>query len=71
MYKRRFFGLLLTALMILTVGPSASAQYLPTVSADDQEIVDGVVVIENATINGPGWVVIHADADGAPGPEVG
>src|SRR5205085_1854517 len=32
---------------------------------------DGQVVIARAVINGPGWIVIHADANGAPGPVIG
>jgi plastocyanin len=37
----------------------------------DQEIVDGTVTIAEVVSDGPGWIVIHADQDGAPGPVLG
>lgn len=44
----------------------------PSVSAGDQAIVDGTVTIDSATMTGGrGWVTIHAEADGAPGPVIG
>ena len=42
----------------------------PYVSAEDQPIVDGTVWVA-AAMDGPGWVAIHAEADGKPGPVIG
>ena len=43
----------------------------PSVSVSDQAIVDGTVVVASALLNAPGWVVIHTEADGKPGPVIG
>jgi plastocyanin len=43
----------------------------PAVAVADQEIVDGTVTIAAVVSNGPGWIVIHADQDGKPGPVLG
>jgi hypothetical protein len=42
----------------------------PYISAEDQPIVDGTVWVA-AAMDVPGWVAIHADADGKPGPVIG
>jgi uncharacterized surface protein with fasciclin (FAS1) repeats len=49
----------------------AIAQAEPAVSTGDQPVVDGAVTIESVTSRGPGWLAIHADADGKPGPVIG
>jgi plastocyanin len=41
------------------------------VTVADQEIVDGTVTVAEVVSDGPGWIVIHADQDGAPGPVLG
>jgi hypothetical protein len=43
----------------------------PSVTVMDQAIEDSTVVVPQAISEGPGWMVIHADADGAPGPVIG
>jgi hypothetical protein len=43
----------------------------PRVVVKDQSIKDGAVSIEEVLSNGPGWLVIHADSKGAPGPVIG
>lgn len=40
-------------------------------SVTDQEVVDGAVTIPAVSSDGDGWMAIHADADGAPGPVIG
>ena len=45
---------------------------LPAITAADQDISeDGLVRIESVTLTNPGWVVIHADDQGAIGPILG
>jgi plastocyanin len=43
----------------------------PSVDVTGQDASDGVVVIPEVVSEGPGWIVIHADDDGAPGPVIG
>lgn len=43
----------------------------PSVSVMDQAVEAGTVTVPEAVSDGPGWMVIHADADGAPGPVIG
>lgn len=43
----------------------------PSIVAEPQSVQNGQIVIESAMIDAPGWLVIHADADGAPGPVIG
>jgi plastocyanin len=43
----------------------------PSVTVADQEIVDGNVTVAEVVSDGPGWLVIHAQADGKPGPILG
>ena len=73
MPKRNILIVLVMALLVLIAAPVAFAQqgYTEEVFAVDQDVVDGTVRVTRATINGPGWVVIHSDEDGAPGPVLG
>ncbi len=50
---------------------SAKAEIMPSVTVSDQEIVDGKVMIAEVVSDGPAWMVIHAQADGKPGPVLG
>ncbi len=43
----------------------------PSIEVQDQEIMDGKVVIARVVSEGPGWVVIHVEKDGKPGPIIG
>ena len=43
----------------------------PSVTVSDQPIEDGTVTVDEVVAAGPGWIVIHADADGSPGPVIG
>lgn len=43
----------------------------PAVVANEQSIVDGTVTIASAYMSVPGWLVIHIEADGKPGPVIG
>jgi plastocyanin len=53
-----------------TSGP-AKAAAMPSVSVADQPIEDDAVTVAKVVSNGPGWIVIHADKNGAPGPVLG
>lgn len=43
----------------------------PSVDVADQEIVEGAVLIPQVTSDSQGWIVIHADNGGSPGPVIG
>jgi plastocyanin len=45
--------------------------FTPSISVTDQDAADGSVTIENVTSAQSGWMVIHAEADGSPGPVIG
>ena len=51
--------------------PAAEATITPSVTVADQESMDGTVTISEVVSDGPGWLVIHAQADGSPGPILG
>lgn len=67
--------LLLTLALLLAFGGIAAAQddgaFTPTVEVSNQVSTDGTVLIDRAVSDGPGWLVIHADNDGAPGEVLG
>ncbi len=48
-----------------------AAMAMPSVSVADQPIKDDTVTVAKVVSNGPGWIVIHADKNGAPGPVLG
>jgi hypothetical protein len=68
-------SLMVSIAMLFGFGTVALAQtaqtYTPNVQVAGIGIVDGTVTMVRTTIDGPGWVVIHADVDGAPGPVIG
>ncbi|GAB4560103.1 MAG: hypothetical protein Kow0047_06470 [Anaerolineae bacterium] len=43
----------------------------PTVAVSDQTVADGQVVVDRVVSFEPGWIVIHAAAEGRPGPVIG
>ncbi|HTP57675.1 MAG TPA: hypothetical protein VMM82_02090 [Spirochaetia bacterium] len=54
------------------VNPSFTVTDLdPRVSVKDQTVMGSSVTIAEVLSNGPGWLVIHADAKGSPGPVIG
>ena len=56
----------------MMVNPSFTVTDLDArVTVQDQKIAMGTVTIAEVLSNGPGWLVIHADANGAPGRVIG
>jgi nucleoid-associated protein YgaU len=63
---------MLLVLLLLVIPVAALAQEMtPSVTVEDQEIVDGKVTIAKVVSSGAGWLVIHADDAGSPGPVIG
>ncbi|MEZ4711774.1 MAG: spondin domain-containing protein [Caldilineaceae bacterium] len=50
---------------------AATAAPPPNVTVADQPLPNDAVIVAEAVSDGPGWVVIHADDGGAPGPVIG
>ena len=69
--RYRVIGGVLIAILVLAVAPTVFGAFTPEVFVIDQPTIDNTVNVTRATIDEPGWVVIHADADGAPGPVIG
>ncbi len=69
--RNRVIGLVLIAVLLLTAAPTVFGAFSPEVFVIDQSSVDDMVTVTRATIGDAGWVVIHADENGAPGPVIG
>jgi hypothetical protein len=58
--------------LLFAFAPVVGAQdETPSVSVEDQALEDGQVTVASVQSDGAGWIVIHADDDGAPGPVIG
>ncbi len=66
-------NLLMVFLVLTALVFPAAAQDMPApqINVVDQVSVDGMVTIASAYSEGPGFVVIHIDNEGAPGPVAG
>jgi hypothetical protein len=68
----KWFGFGVALLMMVAVVPLASAAApAPGVTPYDQPVLSSRVVVEKVVSDGPGWMVIHADKNGAPGDVIG
>ncbi|NPV07344.1 MAG: c-type cytochrome [Anaerolineae bacterium] len=54
-----------------TPTPVPMVEVTPAIAVEDQPIVANSVVIAEVMSRGPGWLVIHADSNGNPGPVIG
>ncbi len=73
MFKKHtwmYVGLLM-ALMLVFAVPVLAQMDGPTVEVSDQPIKNGTVTIARVVAPELGWIVIHADKDGKPGPILG
>ena len=69
--KRMFTLTALVALLALLFAVPLAAQGTPTIEVEDQTVQDSMVTIKRVVATDPGWVVIHIDKDGKPGPVIG
>ena len=69
--RNRVIGFVLIAVLLLAAAPAVLGAFSPEVFVIDQPVIDNTVNITRATIEEAGWVVVHADEDGAPGPVLG
>ncbi len=71
-HYRNLYGLGLALLMLLALSSLVYAQAMtPSVTVSDQPITNDTVTVDKVVSNGPGWIAIHADKNGAPGPVLG
>jgi len=61
----------MVAALLLLVAPAFAQDVTPTVEVSDQAIENGTVTVDRVVSDGPGWIVIHADNNGAPGIVIG
>lgn len=69
--SRKVFALSLAVALFLVAATVAFAQVTPSVTVNDQAIQNDTVTIQQVVSDGPGWIVIHTDQNGAPGPVIG
>lgn len=70
MVRRTFLlCVVLAAPLVLPLG--AFAQMTPSVSVSDQEVKDGMVTVSRTVAAQDGWMTVHKDQDGKPGPVIG
>jgi len=55
----------------VNVGFNATFEITPAVTVRDQAAAEGTVTIDEVSATEPSWIVIHMDANGAPGPVIG
>ncbi len=69
---KRTVSLVLAVVLMLSVTLApVLAQMEPSVDVQDQEVKDNTVVVAKVVYDQAGWIVIHKDQDGKPGPVIG
>lgn len=63
--------LLMSTISSVFAAPLIQDEVAPSVTVSEQSIVSSTVTIDEVVSPGQGWIVIHIDADGAPGPVIG
>lgn len=58
-------------MIVMQAFNQVEAMMAPSVTGVDQSIVDGTVIIASVYMEVPGWLVIHTEVDGKPGPVIG
>jgi LPXTG-motif cell wall-anchored protein len=71
MRRIRLIGFLVVVMVLATVSLTAAQGTTPSVTVNDQAIQGGTVTVDKVVAAQAGWMVIHAEADGKPGPVVG
>lgn len=70
--KRLSIVLMILAVFAFSVAAQDDMMMTPEVQVSEQVVLNDTVTIDYAVINGPGFIVIHADnGEGAPGPVIG
>jgi len=71
MFPKNKIFIISLVLTLFLVSVSIAFAQTPSVTVSDQPIENGTVTISSVFSNGPGWLVIHAQADGKPGRVLG
>jgi len=70
--KSKILSFLLIAVLAMAVLPASAQDMMGnSVEVADQVSLNGSVTVPSVTTDGPGWMVIHIDNDGGPGPVIG
>lgn len=66
-------AVVLVALLVAAAGCAGmyGGEGEPSVTVSDQDLAEGEVTVDAAVLDEPGYVVVHADADGSPGRVIG
>lgn len=59
------------AVVMTAFNQSEAMMIAPSVVAEDQRIVEDSVTVASVYMTVPGWLVIHTEVDGKPGPVIG
>lgn len=59
------------AAFLIPVASMAQMMQEPSITVGAQSIKNGRIVVRSVESDGPGWLVIHADRNGAPGEVIG
>ena len=68
--KRLRYGMVLFGILVAMLAVPALAQG-PEVMVSDQTLKDNTVTVDKVVYDQQGWIVIHKDANGKPGPIIG
>lgn len=70
--RRKLGFVLLASLLLSATAISAQDTAIPpSVTVSDQVVIDNTVTVASVFSHGPGWMVIHTDNNGSPGPIAG
>lgn len=70
--SKKWLSFVVSLVVVFALVPLAAAQEpTPSVTVHDQPLLNNRVQIAQVTSSGPGWLVIHADNEGKPGPVLG
>lgn len=69
--RARLIALFAAALAVSGPASAQDPRFSPAVDVTDQVVLNGIVNVARAVSDGPGWLVIHVDGGGAPGPVAG
>jgi hypothetical protein len=69
--KSKILSLILIAILAMAVLPASAQDMTASLEVADQVSLNGTVTVPSVYSEGLGWMVIHIDNDGSPGPVIG
>ncbi len=68
---RWFSAVVVVVVLLLALSVTLLAQATPMIEVQDQTVMNNTVTIARVVAAEPGWVAIHMEKDGKPGPVIG